>query len=173
MSQRIHMLKGNTIGLLILAISGMLIACGKSETNKSWKPGDTVSIQVGETPLQVELAMTPASQARGLMKRDSIPENGGMLFIFDTPERRSFWMKNTWIPLDIAYIDSAGVIKEIHAMYPNNQNSVKSYSKDIQFALETNRGWFASNGIRSGDKLDLSKVLPIMRDNGIFCELNR
>ena len=175
MSQRIHMLKGSSFCTLLLAVCGILVACGKSEPTATWEPGDKVAIAVGEAsvPLQVELAMTPASQTRGLMKRETLAEDGGMLFIFDNPAPRSFWMKNTWIPLDIAYIDAKGVIREIHTMYPNNQNSVKSVSKDIQFALETNRGWFASHEIRSGATIDLTKVLPIMRDHGIFCELNR
>ena len=82
-------------------------------------------------------------------------------------------MKNTSIPLDIAYIDPMGVIKEIHPMYPYNQNSVKSMSDDIQFALETNQKWFNAHQIVPGATVDLSKVLPIMRDHGILSALSK
>jgi len=167
MSQCIHLVKTSAAALLLLVVSCAFWACGKNTPVSTWQPGDTVTLRLDEHALEVELALTPASQAKGLMKRESMESDHGMLFVFDKVESRSFWMKNTWIPLDIAYIDAQGVIREIHPMFPNNLNSVKSVSSDIQFALETNRNWFKEHAIQPGVKIDLSQAVPIMRDHGI------
>ena len=167
MSQCIHQLKWFGLSLLLLGISGLWVSCANADRKSDWKPGDTITLNVAGHALEIELALTRAMQARGLMKRESLPENHGMLFVFDRPERRSFWMKDTWIPLDIAYIDASGTIREIHALFPNNQNSVVSKSREIQFALETNRGWFKGKGIRPGDRIELDSLLPILREHGI------
>lgn len=73
-----------------------------------------------------------------------------MLFIFEQPEKASFWMKNTKIPLSIAYIDSAGKILEIKSMNPLDETLVLSKSDQVAYALEVNQGWFARHGISSG-----------------------
>jgi len=167
MSQCIRLSKSVSLFLLFATIASSFIACAKAKPHADWQPGDTVTIKVGEQELEVELALTPASQAKGLMKRESMEPNHGMLFVFDNAESRSFWMKNTWIPLDLAYIDPQGVIQEIHPLYPNNQNSVKSVSTNIQFALETNQHWFKNHQLQAGSQIDLNEVIPIMKNNGI------
>lgn len=99
----------------------------------------------------VELALTPAAQARGLMYRDSLPENGGMLFVFNRPVIRSFWMKNTYIPLDMLFIDSDGRIVNIHHnAIPHDLTSISSEQPALA-VLELAGGTAERLGISAGD----------------------
>ena len=84
-----------------------------------------------------------------------LPENEGMLFIYRREEILSFWMKNTTIPLSIAFIDKKGIITEIRDMKPLGMDSIRS-AKPAQYALEVNRGWFTKNGIKVGSKVELN-----------------
>ena len=77
-----------------------------------------------------------------------------MLFIFDQPKKASFWMKNTKIPLSIAYIDSNGKILEIKSMNPLDETIVPSNSDEVAYALEVNQGWFARHGVSPGTKIE-------------------
>ena len=105
--------------------------------------------------LTVELARTDAQRAQGLMHRKTLKDGEGMLFIFERDQPLSFWMKNTLVPLSIAFISSDGRIFEIYDMEPGNLNSVKS-SRSGRYALEVAQGWFSRAGIGVGGKLDLS-----------------
>ena len=93
------------------------------------------------------------NSATGLMFRDSLPEDHGMLFVFEKPKTASFWMKNTKIPLSIAYIDSAGRILQIESMKPLDETPVESTSSEVAFALEVNEGWFTRNRVSAGAKI--------------------
>ena len=117
------------------------------------------TIKVGDKSLLVSLAITPKQQKRGLMNIQGmapriLPEDQGMLFIYQREEMISFWMKNTTIPLSIAFIDKKGVIKQIKHMEPGSKASVRP-DKPAQYALEVNRGWFSRNGIKVGTKIKL------------------
>ena len=92
------------------------------------------------------------------MHRDSMPDDHGMLFLFNQPEPRSFWMRNTRIPLDLGYFDASGRLLEIHALYPYDENGVPSRSQQVLIAVETNRGWFARNNIAPGAQLDFDAL---------------
>jgi uncharacterized protein len=111
-------------------------------------------LKVSNVPITVEVADTPQASENGLMFRDALPEDHGMLFIFDQPKKASFWMKNTKIPLSIAYADSEGKILEIKSMKPLDETVVPSRSDEVDYALEVNQGWFARHGITSGAKID-------------------
>ena len=141
-------------------------SCAKTNSTDEITP-EFVNTTIKGVPIKLELALTRQEQTKGLMYRKSLPTDQGMLFIFKQPKAQSFWMKNTLIPLDIAYIDSAGVIREIYPMFPNNQNSIPSRSREIQFALEVNRGWYASKKIVAGDKIDLNPFQAIFRTHNI------
>ncbi len=106
-------------------------------------PGDT---------LWVEIAATPETQQLGLMFRDSLPENRGMLFVYPESQQLVFWMKNTVLPLDIAFVDEAGVIREIQSMEPLSEDLHRSL-EPVRYALEVNRGWFRRHGVQVGDTL--------------------
>jgi uncharacterized membrane protein (UPF0127 family) len=110
----------------------------------------TAELKISNVALTAEIADTPQASENGLMFRDSLPEDRGMLFIFEQPEKASFWMRNTKIPLSIAYIDSVGKILEIKSMNPLDETLIVSGSNQIAYALEVNQGWFARHGVSSG-----------------------
>lgn len=125
---------------LILTLSG------------SWAEG-LAKLKIGSHDLMVELAVSDQEQMNGLMNRDSLGADQGMLFIFNVPREASFWMHNTSIPLDLAYLDEKGEILEILPLVPFEEKAVKSKSNKVAFALETNRDWFASRGLKPGTKV--------------------
>lgn len=108
----------------------------------------------GADTVTVELAETAAERERGLMNRTEVPEGTGMLFIFQDEEPRAFWMKDTHVPLDIAYLDSELRIVSIHQMEPLDTNTYPS-GGPAMFALEVRQGWFADHGIEAGDVAEL------------------
>lgn len=114
-------------------------------------------ISVGKTDVLVELARTASQRRRGLMHRKALPENQGMLFVYRDAGIRSFHMKNTLIPLDIAFIDASGNIREIRSMDPLNTSSVTS-ARPAQYVLEMRQGWFRDHGVTEGDHIDLSAL---------------
>lgn len=113
----------------------------------------------GRTALRVEVAETQNEREKGLMFRYSLPADSGMLFVFDREQELSFWMKNTFIPLDIAYLSSNGVINEIYRMEPLDYSILYPSKKPAKYALEVNAGWFKKNGIKPGMKLDFNGCL--------------
>lgn len=102
--------------------------------------------------LYVEIANDPIKRENGLMDRKSMGKNNGMLFKFPYARRLSFWMKNTYIPLDIAYVDDNGKILQIEQMSPLNTRAIVS-NHECRYALEVNKGWFKDNGIKVGNYL--------------------
>ena len=107
-------------------------------------------VAVNGIPLVVEVAADEPSRNRGLMYRESLETNAGMLFVFSDSAPRSFWMKNTYIPLSIAYINERDEIINIEEMIPFNSFGVRSAGNAV-CALETNKGWFKKNRIQVGD----------------------
>ncbi len=110
----------------------------------------TAKLWLGPAEINAELALTFDQLRTGLMFRKQMAETDGMLFVFGAPQTASFYMKNTVIPLSIAYIDPDGVILEIHDLEPLNTNTVRSVSDRVQFALETNRDWFKRHHVEVG-----------------------
>ena len=109
----------------------------------------------GKVTIKAEIALTPAQQQQGLMYRKTLKDGEGMLFIFDRDQILSFWMKNTLIPLSVAYIANDGKILEIHDMEPGNLSPVSS-SRSGRYALEVPQGWFGRAGIVPGDRLEVT-----------------
>jgi uncharacterized membrane protein (UPF0127 family) len=123
---------------------------------------DKQKIKIGSKIVEVEIAKTPDQHQYGLMNRNSLPENNGMLFIFENEQTLSFWMKNTFIDLSIAYIDKNKQIVDIQEMKATNQmmvDDLPSYpsAKPALYALEMNRGWFKKNKIKIGQKFNFVK----------------
>ena len=106
--------------------------------------------------LSVELALTSEQKATGLMYRESLPENSGMIFLYDPWTSGSFWMKNTLIPLSIAFFDPDGRIIYITDMEPQTTES-HGPGKPFKAALETNKGWFERNNVSVGDRIEIFK----------------
>ncbi len=111
------------------------------------------TIQINNAPLKVTTMKTKASQAKGLMHFRSLACNYGALFEYPSERILKFWMKNTTIPLSIAFIDKQHKIIEIVDMEPLSEKLIKS-SVPAMWALETNQGWFADNKIKIGDKVE-------------------
>ena len=100
-------------------------------------------------PLQLEVPQNDGEFKLGLMFRESLEQDRGMLFVFENTDQHSFHMKNTFIPLDIAFINEEGIIESIKELDP--QNPIPVYPDgEIRYAIEVNRGWFAENGIEVG-----------------------
>jgi uncharacterized protein len=112
-----------------------------------------IKLWLGPEEILAEQARASWEIEQGLMFRPSLPPKEGMLFIFSTPRPLSFWMRNTPIPLSIAYIDPDGVILEIHDMQPFDETPVQSRSANVQYALEMNQNWFRQHGIGPGTTL--------------------
>ena len=113
-----------------------------------------VKIRFGEQTFKFETAVTAQQRAKGLMHRKSLPADSGMLFVYSYSQELSFWMKNTLIPLDIAFIAADGHILNIEPMEPLDESTVGS-DGDAMFALEANRGFFAKHNIKPGDKAEI------------------
>lgn len=110
----------------------------------------TIKVWVGAEELVTELALTGEQQMTGMMWRTNMPENTAMLFVHPTPRQAGYWMKNCYVPLSVAYLDTDGVILEIYDMKPHDTNSVVSASTSVRFALETSQGWFQRHNISTG-----------------------
>ena len=123
-------------------------------------PMATVSIQ--DHILTVELAATPAARVCGLSRRDQLQQNQGMLFIFPDRRPRNFWMKDTYIPLSIAFLDDTGRIFSIQDMDPIQTKRQYASQDPAAYALEVNRGWFRRHGIEVGDLVQMK--LPLVLD---------
>jgi uncharacterized membrane protein (UPF0127 family) len=115
-------------------------------------PLKTTTIKVGSHPLKVEVAATDEQRMKGLMNRAKMPAEEGMLFVFDEPAYQAMWMKNTLIPLSVAFLDASGAILNILDMEPETLDSHMSAGPAI-YAIETNKGWFARRKVKAGDRV--------------------
>lgn len=112
----------------------------------------TTRLTLGIHVLQAELAQTTEERAVGLMNRSELGAQEGMLFVFEESGEQCFWMKNTLIPLSIAFLDANGTVLQINDMKPQSLDQHCS-TKPVRFALEVTEGWFAKRGIRAGDRV--------------------
>ncbi len=112
-----------------------------------------INNQNNKIKLKVEIADTVETQTRGLMFRDKLDENSGMIFVFGNETTREFWMMNTYIPLNIAYINRQGIINEIYYMRPLDTSIRYPSQQPAMYALEVNKDWFKKNNISEGAKV--------------------
>ena len=119
-----------------------------------------VELSAGMHLIKAEYADTFQTRARGLMNREKLAQNAGMLFRFDETDKQCMWMKNTLIPLSVAFLDETGAIINVADMKPHDESSHCS-TRPSRYALEMNRGWFAERGIKPGMKLrGIEKLAP-------------
>jgi uncharacterized membrane protein (UPF0127 family) len=111
-----------------------------------------VQLNAGMHLIRAEVAADYGTRMTGLMHRASMPSNAGMLFIFDEATTHCMWMKNTLIPLSVAFIDDNGAIINVEDMVPQTEDSHCAH-KAARYALEMNRGWFAARGIKPGSRI--------------------
>jgi len=130
-----------------------IVACARDAEGP---PRPVVTVEQGDAraSVTVELAVTPQQRAQGLMYRRALDPDAGMLFIFPADSRTGFWMRNTYIPLDIAYISADLVVIDIRQGTPLD-DTILTPSGPYRYVLEVNRGWFAANGLGVGARVTL------------------
>jgi uncharacterized membrane protein (UPF0127 family) len=119
----------------------------------------TYPLKIKGHTIRAELANTEQTRMTGLMFRTSLPENGAMLFVYDHDGTYAMWMKNTYLPLSVAFIDRRGIILNIEDMTPQTLDAHASIGP-ARYSLEMSQGWFAKRGIKQGDKLLGLEKLP-------------
>jgi uncharacterized membrane protein (UPF0127 family) len=133
------------------ALAALLLA-GAAHALEGAQKLAAIRLQAGIHNISAEVARTPQQREIGLMHRASMGANEGMLFVFEQPAQQCFWMKNTLIPLAIAFVADDGSIVNIDSMKPQTLDGHCS-EKPVRFVLEMNDGWFAKRGIKPGSKL--------------------
>jgi len=131
-----------------LLISAALLALAGAADAQNARFGRT-QLSIGINLIQAEVAQNDQQRQQGLMFRDKMAPNAGMIFVFDDLNQQCMWMKNTLLPLSVAFIDAAGKIVNIEDMQPQTLDNHCS-AKPVKFALEMNLGWFAKRHIKPG-----------------------
>ncbi|WP_018175642.1 DUF192 domain-containing protein [Thioalkalivibrio sp. AKL8] len=140
------------VGLVLLFVLGTGLAQAESGL-------PTAELQLGERALTIEIAATDRSRRIGLMHRDHLPADHGMLFIWPRPAHYGMWMQNTRIPLDVAFIDADFTITNIASMTPHSTR-IHEAKRPVRYALEVNAGWFKEHGIAPGASVpDLERLV--------------
>ncbi len=142
-----------TVALFMLVF--FCVCCGAEADEDGAGIGlPTTTITIGSKQLTVEIASTHEQRRVGLMHRKSMPEDHGMLFVFDPPEPVNFWMKNTYIPLSTAFVTDDGVVVKMADMEPLSE---RHHTPDVpvQYVIEVNKGWFKKAGLRVGARVDI------------------
>lgn len=149
----------NWFTIFICTISIIITAnCSQPKSSKSQYSVVTqnkkIALSIKNRKIEVEIAKTPEERNLGLMYREVLPENNGMLFIFEENGIYPFWMKNTKIPLSIAFISESRTIIDILEMVPNQEVIRYAPEYPFRYALEMNQGWFLKNSINIGDTIN-------------------
>lgn len=149
---------------------GAFSGCKRNESAAAESPpksfAEFFEIRVGDKPVRLQIALREEEMQRGLMERRDLGIHEGMLFIYNRPQRMSFWMRNTPTPLDIGFFDQTGKLLEIYPLHPFDETAVGSKSTQLQFALEMNQGWFRENGVRPDAQIDLKAVSQALEARG-------
>ena len=135
-----------------LAAIVALVAFGLAHAQKPQTSLPRTALSIGMYRIDAQVATTSEQHAIGLMFRTDMPQNEGMLFVFERPTQQCFWMKNTLIPLTAAFVADDGTIVNLEDMQPQTTQSHCS-SKPVRFVLEMNQGWFVKKGLKAGGKL--------------------
>lgn len=139
----------NTFAPAAAAALLALVACSASAQNARFQ---TVQLAAGMHLIQAEVAQTDPQRQQGLMFREKMANNHGMVFVFDQTNPQCMWMKNTPLPLSVAFIDADGKIVNIEDMQPKTLESHCS-TKPVKYALEMNLGWFKQKNVKPGSTI--------------------
>ena len=144
-----------------LSATAMIAALALHLPAAGWAdPLLTYPLKIRGHVIRVEVANSEDTRRTGLMFRDALAENQGMLFVYETQGKHAMWMKNTLIPLSVAFIDRSGRIINIEDMQPQTEDAHGARA-NAAFSLETNQGWFKKRGIKAGDRVQgLERVPP-------------
>ncbi len=137
----------------VIFVSAVLAGCPLAQAQAGPQPRlRTIDLTAGIHVIKTELAITPEQQQTGMMFRREMGTHEGMLFVNDEPGLRCFWMRNTLLPLSIAFIADDGTIVNVAEMDAQSEQSHCS-TRPVRYALEMNRGWFAKRGLKAGSRL--------------------
>jgi uncharacterized protein len=136
--------------LTVLALCATATIFAQSNEPQTQLP--RIKISAGMFKIDTQVAQTPAQREIGLMFRKEMPQQEGMLFVFEEPSQQCFWMKNTLIPLTAAFVADDGTVVNLEDMKPQTTDAHCS-AKPVRYVLEMNKGWFAKKGIKAGSKL--------------------
>lgn len=137
---------------LRLSLTAILLSLSLAASSAFAQSG-AIELTAGFYRIEAEVAADQSTRMVGLMNRRQMPAHQGMLFVFTFNERHCMWMKNTLIPLSVAFIDESGRILNIEDMLPQTENNHCAASP-ARYALEMNRGWFSGKGIKAGQRID-------------------
>lgn len=135
------------------ALAAALVLCASAATAQQTVKFRTIPLNIGIHMIQAEAAVTPAQREQGLMYREKMGPNQGMVFLFESATTICMWMKNTLLPLSVAFIDEQGKIVNIADMQPHSTES-HCGEKPVKYALEMNQGWFRQKNIKPGTLVD-------------------
>jgi len=155
-----HITSRGTLSALMVLVCVASVSCAPSSPpdvsrGKPQARLATVELRACDASIVAEVARSAQEQEIGLMHRKELQDGFGMLFVYDADRKLAFWMKNTLVPLSIAYLSVDGLIKEIHDMKPLSLEPVES-GHYVRYALEVPLGWFDRVGLKPGDRFDLS-----------------
>jgi len=138
----------STLAALVLAAAALPACAQEPQTNLP-----RVTLSAGMHQIDAQVAQTPDQRATGLMHRKEMPQHEGMLFVFERPSVQCFWMKDTLLPLSIAFIADDGTVVNLAEM---KQLALDSHCSDkpVRYVLEMNQGWFARKGVKPGSRLN-------------------
>ncbi|HVM32210.1 MAG TPA: DUF192 domain-containing protein [bacterium] len=147
------------ITLALALVAGLFAASGVACHPKEKSGLPVVTLTIDGHPVEAEVANQESTRMTGLMFRREMDKDHGMIFVFADSQIRAFWMKNTFIPLSIAYMDDKGVILNILEMPPQTEDAFYSAGQ-AKYALEMNTGWYKKNGVKAGDRVEGLAAAP-------------
>ncbi len=159
------------LALALLVVWAALAGCGRVNSVEAAppapkSPAEFFPIAVGGRVVRLQLAVRLPEMQRGLMERRDLGPDDGMIFVYERPQRLSFWMRNTPTPLDIGFFRGDGTLAEVYPLHPFDETPVASRAEDLQFAVELKQGWFREHGVRPSARLDLDALRTALRARG-------
>ena len=143
-------------------IAGAILCLGLLTAHAAVAQTPQAELTIGMYRISADVAASYDSRARGLMGREAMPANAGMVFVYEQKATHCMWMRNTLIPLSVAFLDEDGVIINIAQMSPQSDDS-HCATRPARFALEMNAGWFDAKGFGAGDRINGVEALPAPR----------
>jgi uncharacterized membrane protein (UPF0127 family) len=147
-----HNMRMNIRPVLLALVVALAPALQTASAQEAQTNLPRVKLQAGMYQIDAQVAQAPDERTIGLMFRKEMPQQEGMLFVFEQPSKQCFWMMNTLLPLTAAFIADDGTVVNLADMKPQTTNSHCS-AKPVRYVLEMNQGWFSRKGIKAGFKL--------------------
>lgn len=154
MGEMMARMSGLWFGMAVMGGLMIGVGCKQNGTNAQTRPARMVAITMGTQTFNCEVADTARGREKGLMDRREMAADHGMIFVFEIEQHLSFWMKNTYIPLDIVFVNKAGKVVSVKTMKPLDETPVESDGWSL-YAVEVNAGAAEKAGIKAGDVITI------------------